>query len=389
LPETPDALEQRGVIGRTGAVVPHADWRQTQDRALAALDMPGIVVVLGPAGVSGSFLLELMAGLRERGRAVTFVPRPDLPRWWPAGSALVIEDAAQMDAVRLDAICRAPGLRIVLAGLPASALAELPAPLTPIPLTVVYLEPLAPGTAAAPRTSMNNARVAIEGGVLDSALAKLPALPGAAVAPRSSARSNARAAVASVVLAVTGVFSARMAIVSGVLATTSVAGALLWTSAPPAPPEPAPSAPAPAQLQAAPSPAPESRQALNVALAAAIATPPSEPAAASGNAPQLLPDKAPIRVLVSYAPRSAAARQEAAGVVRLLRGGGLAASDPAPAARGAGKAGITYFFAEDRDSARRVEHDLGEGFGPSRLSPAARGAPLPRPGTIEVLVSAR
>jgi hypothetical protein len=134
---------------------------------------------------------------------------------------------------------------------------------------------------------------------------------------------------------------------------------------------------------------PESREALNVPPAAAIAPPPSEPAAPSGNAPQLLPDNAPIRVLVSYAPRSAAARQEAAELVRLLRGGGLSASDPAPAARVAGKAGITYFFAEDRDGARRVEHDLGEGFGPSRLSPPAPGESFPRPGTIEVLVSAR
>jgi hypothetical protein len=125
---------------------------------------------------------------------------------------------------------------------------------------------------------------------------------------------------------------------------------------------------------------PESHQALNM---------PPEPAARSENAPQLLPDNVPIRVLVSYAPRSAGARQEAAGVVRLLRGGGLAASDPAPAARVAGKPGITYFFAEDRDGARRVEHDLGEGFGPSRLSRAGPGAPLPRPGTIEVLVPAR
>jgi hypothetical protein len=75
--------------------------------------------------------------------------------------------------------------------------------------------------------------------------------------------------------------------------------------------------------------------------------------------------------------------------VRLLRGGGLAASDPAPDTRVRGNAGITYFFAEDRDGARRVEHDLDEGFGPARLSPAARGAPLPRPGTIEVLVPAK
>jgi hypothetical protein len=160
LPET-----QRGVIGGAGAFVPYADWREAQDRAWAALEMPGIVVVLGPASLNGAFLRELMAGLRERGRAVTFVPRTDVPRWWPAGSALVIEDAAQMDAALLEAICRPPGRRIVLAGLPASALAELPAPLAPAPLTVVTLEPLSPQTAAA-ISSMNKARVAIESGVL-------------------------------------------------------------------------------------------------------------------------------------------------------------------------------------------------------------------------------
>jgi hypothetical protein len=425
LPETSDGLDQRGVLDGARAVVMDAVWREAHDRAQAALEMPGIVVVLGPAGVSGNFLQELIAGLRERGRAVTFVPRPDLPRWWPAGSALVIEDAAQMDAALLEAICRPPGRRIVLAGLPASALAELPAPLAPAPLTVVTLEPLSPQTAAA-ISSMNKAWVAIESGVLASALAKLPAplipaplpvatleplSPGTAAAPRSSARSNALLSIAS-----------------GVLAATCVAGALLWIRAPPAPPAPAPShvaalqpaielppapesspppapsaseqggeaasavpviaqpeprsdsEPAPPQLQAGSSPVPESHQALNM---------PPEPAARSENALQLLPDNAPIRVLVRYAPRSAAARQEAAGVVRLLRGGGLAASDPAPAARVAGKAGINYFFAEDRDGARRVEHDLGEGFGPSRLSRAGPGAPLPRPGTIEVLVPAR
>jgi hypothetical protein len=482
LPETPDALDQGVVLGRACAVVMDAVWRQAHDRALAALEMPGIVVVLGPAGVSRPFLQELMAGFRERGGAVTFVSRADVVRWWPADSALVIEDAAPIDAVRLEAICRPPGRRIVLGGLPASALAELPAPLTPAPLTVVTLEPLSPGIAAAPRTSMSDARVAIESGVLASALAELPAprtpapltvvtrespLPRTAAALRSSSRRNAQVAVASVVLAVTGVFGARMAIATGMLAATSVAGALLWTGVPPPPttepalsaseqpgdatsaispvpmpagdedrpgigtslelpadpavaqtgrrsgnepappplqaaplPEPAaPSGsapqllpgnePAPPQLQAGPSPAPGSLQALNVPPAAAIAAPLPEPAAPSGSVPQLLPDNAPIQVLVSYAPRSAAARQEAAGVVRLLRGGGLAASDPVPATRVAGKAGITYFFAEDRDGAWRVEHDLGEGFGASRLSPAARGAPLPRPGTIEVLVSAR
>jgi hypothetical protein len=401
LPETSDRLDQRGVLDGARAVVMDAVWREAHDRAQAALEMPGIVVVLGPAGVSGNFLQELITGLRERGRAVTFVPRPDLPRWWPAGSALVIEDAAQMDAALLEAICRPPGRRIVLAGLPASALAELPAPLAPAPLTVVTLEPLSPGTAAA---------------------------------QRSAARSKALLSIASGVFGATGVASALLSIASGVLAATCVAGALLWIRAPLAPPAPAPShgaalqpaielppapesspppapsaseqrgeatsavpmvtqteprsdsAPASPELQAGPSPGPDSLEALN---APPNATVPPAPPAPSGNAPQLLPDNVPIRVVVSYAPRSAAARQEAAGVVRLLRGGGLVASDPAPAARVAGKAGITYFFAEDRDGARRVEHDLGQGFGPSRLSRAGPGAPLPRPGTIEVLVPAR
>jgi len=99
LPETPDALDQRGVIGDAGAVGLDAAWRQAHDRALAALEMPGIVVVLGPSGVRGPFLHELMAAFREHGRAVTFVPRADLME--PpavAGSTLVIEDAARMDA---------------------------------------------------------------------------------------------------------------------------------------------------------------------------------------------------------------------------------------------------------------------------------------------------
>jgi KTSC domain len=268
LPETPDALDQRGVIGDAGAVVPDAVWRQAHDRALAALEMPGIVVVLGPVGASGTFLRELMAGLRERGRPVTFVPRPDLPRWWRAVTVLIIEDAAQMDAALLEGIFRPPGRRIVLAGLPASAVAELPA-LTPAALTVVTLEPLSPATAAALRSSMSKARAVIESGVLASALAKLPApltpapltvvtpeplSPGTATAPRSSSRSNARVAIAS-----------------GVLAATGVAGALLWTRAPWAPPAPAPSRlaalqpavelpPAPGSPSAPPEPAPSASE---------------------------------------------------------------------------------------------------------------------------------
>ena len=363
--------------------------------------------------MSRFFLRDLMAALLERGCAVTFLPRAGLlePPAAPGRSTLVVEDAARMDAAMLEAICRAPGLRVVLAGLPTFALPELLVPLTIVTLApVVTLEPLSPGTAAAPGSSMSNARVAIATVVLAATWVAVALLwTRAPWAPSEPAPSRAAALQPAIELPPA-------------------------PGSPPAPAEPAPSAaeqpggaisaasqvpmpageedrpgiaeteprsgsePAPPQPQVGPSPAPAGRQALNVPPAAAIATPPlaeapratpPEPAAPSGNAPQLLPDNAPIRVLVSYPPRSAAARQEAAELVRRLRGDGLEASGPAPAAQVAGKGGITYLFAEDRDGTRRVEHDLGEEFGPARLSVAARAEPLPRPGTIEVLVPAR
>ncbi|MGH8276016.1 MAG: hypothetical protein ACRETH_04905 [Steroidobacteraceae bacterium] len=408
-----------------------AVWRQALDRALAALEMPGIVVVLGPANNFRTiFLRDLETELRERGCPVTFTfLRADLPEP-PAGAdgVLVIEDGARMDRAMLEAICRTPGRRVVLAGPPAFVFDELPAP-----LTVVTFEPLPLGTAVAPSSSVwSGLRVA--------------------------SWSNAQTAIASLVFCLTGVAAgllwtrapwpppapapSRIAAVQPTLELPPAAGsppeplevalAEAAIAPPPAPsatekpgvatsavwPVPVPardddrpgvdtslelppapvvgetrprsgSGPPPPQLQAEPMPVPDNLEALNLPPAPAIVTPPFEPAAASGNAPQLLPENAPIRVLVSYARRSAAARRKAVKFVRLLRGGGLPASDPAPAARVRGKAGITYFFAEDRDGARRVEHALGEGFGPARLSPPASAEALPRPGTIEVLVPAR
>ncbi|MGH6836347.1 MAG: hypothetical protein ACREC9_12545 [Methylocella sp.] len=435
MPETTDVLDQSGVtdriIVRFDALVPPGVWRQALDRALAALEMPGIVVVLGDANTFRTiFLRDLEAGLRERGRAVTFTfLRADPPE--PpavADSVLVIEDAAWMDTAMLEAICRTPGRRVVLAGPSALVFDELPPP-----LTVVTFKPLPLGTAAAPSSTT--------WGIL-----------------RVAPRSNARVAIASAGLAAACVAGTllwtRVALAPLAPAPSPVAAILPTIELPPAAwsvpapgepasdaaalaPPPAPSAseqpgdatsaawlaplpardhdrsgvatslelpavpvvaetgprssgaPASPKLEAGPSPLPDTRETLNLPPAAAIAPPPSEPAAPSGNAPQLLPDSPTIRVLVGYAPRSATARQEAVEIVRRLRGGGLAASDPALAARVAGKADITYFFAEDRDGARRVEQDLGEGFGPARLSPVAPGEPLPRPGTIEVLVPVR
>jgi len=46
LARTPDHLDQRGVIGGAGAVALDTVWREAHVRAHAALEMPGIVVVL-------------------------------------------------------------------------------------------------------------------------------------------------------------------------------------------------------------------------------------------------------------------------------------------------------------------------------------------------------
>src|SRR5580704_321316 len=57
LPETPSELDQR--FDSVSAAIPNAVWRQAFDRALSALEMPGIVVVLGAADVRSTFVWEL------------------------------------------------------------------------------------------------------------------------------------------------------------------------------------------------------------------------------------------------------------------------------------------------------------------------------------------
>ncbi len=149
------------------------------------------------------------------------------------------------------------------------------------------------------------------------------------------------------------------------------------------------SEPAPPQLQAGPSPGPDSRRGAELPPAAVIAArrPSRRPR------PEAPPNCSPRtrRSGCWSATRPAALRpgRRRPGSCACCAAAGSRRATRHPHTRVRGNAGITYFFAEDRDGARRVEHDLDEGFGPARLSPAARGAPLPRPGTIEVLVPAR
>lgn len=109
-----------------------------------------------------------------------------------------------------------------------------------------------------------------------------------------------------------------------------------------------------------------------------------EPAAS----PSGLPDGAAIHVIVSYAAGDEGGRQRAIGAVRALRGGGLVASDPVSDAHRSAESGIAYFYEEDRENAARVEHGLHEQFGSLHRTRPAPGAPMPRPGTILLLVSA-
>ena len=97
--------------------------------------------------------------------------------------------------------------------------------------------------------------------------------------------------------------------------------------------------------------------------------------------------QAPVHVTVSYPPGDKDAEQLAMILVQHLRERGLAADDPVPGPRATG-AGITYYFAEDRDGARAVERILGGLMGSSRLLARRDGDPLPRPGSVLVAMPA-
>ena len=112
-----------------------------------------------------------------------------------------------------------------------------------------------------------------------------------------------------------------------------------------------------------------------------------EPAKPASTALGSLPVQAPVHVTVSYPPNDKDVEQLAIILVQHLRERGLAADDPVPGSRATG-AGITNYFAEDRDGALAVEHLLGGLMGSGRLMARRDGDPLLPPGIVLVAIPA-
>ncbi|MFC7555025.1 hypothetical protein ACFQU7_26495 [Pseudoroseomonas wenyumeiae] len=95
-----------------------------------------------------------------------------------------------------------------------------------------------------------------------------------------------------------------------------------------------------------------------------------------------------VRVVITYPRGAAGATERAAALSAELEQAGLSAGAPFPLSRPVTASSLSYFFREDRAAALRVQELAGE-----RLSQAVprlgtvEGA-LPRPGAIEVELSA-
>lgn len=103
----------------------------------------------------------------------------------------------------------------------------------------------------------------------------------------------------------------------------------------------------------------------------------------------VLPTTPPARVRIQYPRGDARAEARAQRQAAAMRAAGLAVEPPTAIRDGAARPGIRYFFAEDRDAAADVARRV-EGFaGDIRLIAPSRREGLPRPGTVEVLLSTR
>ena len=93
-------------------------------------------------------------------------------------------------------------------------------------------------------------------------------------------------------------------------------------------------------------------------------------------------------VAVNFPRDDPDAEQLARALAQHLRGRGLSVGNPSSIPRRPTEPSIAYFFDEDHDGALAVETILGGLLGKSRLVPRPQADPLPRPGSIVVVVPA-
>ncbi|RKJ97596.1 hypothetical protein D6Z83_28260, partial [Pseudoroseomonas wenyumeiae] len=174
-----------------------------------------------------------------------------------------------------------------------------------------------------------------------------------------------------------------------VAAVLLAGGGLAWVATQKArnPAETAPASPATSAAPTVAAMAPPNA-AENPAAPAQEAAPAQPPSEAPAGATENLPSGAMVRVVITYPRGAAGATERAAALSAELEQAGLSAGAPFPLSRPVTASSLSYFFREDRAAALRVQELAGE-----RLSQAVprlgtvEGA-LPRPGAIEVELSA-
>ena len=417
-------------------IVAHRGWLAAEADLLGALRAgPGLVALLGSPGTGKSLLLRHVArALQADGMEITSLSRGDATHDAELHGAelhgiVLIDEADRMAPGALAALCARDDVTAILAALPgfAGRLPDLPG------IRTVALAPLDAGEAAGfvaarlaqgghppdlvepaavaallhradgiPRVLHALLRLAIFAASLEGASRVTPAHVAEAVSfrdggdapppsplptslpalPVGSARGMNPVAMPDAQPAPPAPRRGRWgawAIAAAALLCLGGAAALL----PPATIPAHPGAPA------------------GVAVASladdTLPTQPAVPAAAPIPSPTLqapvadaapLPSGSLVRVVLSYPMGNADAARRSADLARRLRDDGVTIGAPVPVLPPITVSALLYYFAQDRDDAAEIGRKLDGRFGEPMLARLPPRAPLPRPGTIELVLTA-
>ena len=404
-----------------GQIVAHRGWSTAREALLAAVNAgPGMAALLGPPGTGKTLLLHDVArALRADRPDVLLVDRGDAVPDTLHGVVL-IDEADRLDTDALAALASRADLAIVLAALPSFAdrLARMPGamivPLGPIDedevprfvrerlvqlghapdlLTLSAITALFERSGSIPRLLHTLLGLAVFAASLEGAervtpkdvaravqfrdgeeiAADPPVAPETVTEPIPSVDNASLAAVASPSLYRRWMAGALAAL----LLCVGAAASLFQRGAPDRANRPAEPALAIVEAGGTPGPAPPEP-------APTMPEPPVPPAPVAA---PILPSGSLTRVVLSYPTGDPGAAQRAADVARQLRGEGVTVGEPVPVAPRATAPSLLYYFTQDRDGATAIGRRLDDRFGEATLARLPRRSALPRPGTIELLLS--
>jgi len=431
-------------------LVPHRAWAAAQAEVLRLAEQPGIIALLGAAGVGKTVLLNALAAqFRAQGQAPLQVACGDLLAT-PLPPLLLVDEADRIDETMLASLLREDGVAVLaalpsfaarLAGLPhrvvqlgglleeevpayvAARLAALHLPADRMAATA--LADLAEGSAGVPRrlnvligsslfmaelegapqVRPEHVRAAAEMHALPDHVPPpeapepgraLMLLPGEASSTEPTGPAPDAAAPAATPAATPRRHRMRW-IAAGLAGLATLGLALL----PAGGPQPAsstaeagpPEQPPQATLAAMPPPVQPAEAPQQVAFAALpppvvpAADPPAPPPAAARPVPPL-PDHPAPRFVLTYQRGNAAAAARASELAARLQRAGLTAGTPFPVSAGAESDRLRYFFPQDQATAQAAAAEAGLPGIATQRGEVAAGSPLPRPGTLEWIVSA-